>query len=367
MAQVADRAGGRSRDHREVERRRGRPGVMRRADLEHELGAAGASEPDHVAGLEEPLGGHRVAVDEGAEARVLVAQQVARRPPSRSRRDRATLRCRRAAGGWCRGGRWRTAPATRRPSAGRSRRPRRGEGSLPWHHRRRATQAPAEQRDGDRRSRRSGPRSGRRSCRRGPGRARPARAGRARGARPHCAIGMAAGPACAGAPRSPDRSGSRRSPCRQSRYRSSDTACRESGAATTSPPRAFRLAKYTRRDDSLAGRHSHPHLAGRHGQPDRAERDGLPARADPRPARPGAVRPGMGPGAGGLRLGPGRHLDVPARRLGPRRREPALPVDLRRQRRGSPRPRPLPGLLPAVRRLRRPRADLRQPRSRRCR
>ena len=246
------------------------------------------------------------------------------------------------------------------------RRPRRGEGSLPWHHRRRATRRQPSSATATR-SRRSGPRLGRRSCRRGPGRARPARAGRARGAPPHGAIWMAAGPACAGPPRSPDRSGSRQSPCRQSRYRSSDRACRESGAATTSPPRAFRLAKYTRRDDSLAGRHSHPHLADRHGQPDRAERDRLPARADPRPARPGAVRPGMGPGAGGLRLGPGRHLDVPARRLGPRRREPALPVDLRRQRRGSPRTRPLPGLLPAVRRLRRPCPDLRQPRSRRCR
>ena len=78
VAQVADRAGRRSRDHRDVERRRRRPGGY--AEPTWNTSSAPPVRPSRidVAGLEQPLGGHRVAVDEGAEARVLVAQQVAR-------------------------------------------------------------------------------------------------------------------------------------------------------------------------------------------------------------------------------------------------------------------------------------------------
>ena len=167
----------------------------------------------------------------------------------------------------------------------------------------------------------------------------------------------AAAPACGPRRRSPGRTGNRRSPCRQSRYRNSNRPCREWAATMSSP--GLRLAKYTRGHDSPAGRHSRP---GRCRWSPRGssrstsvvflyEQTLGPARSTCSSAEYGLVPVDFA-------LGRRRHLDVPAWRLGPRRRQHALPLDLRRQRRGPARARPLPGLLPALRHRRRARPDL---------
>ena len=99
-------------------------------EQEHHLGAAAAAEPDAVAVHERPLG-DLLAVDVGAVARALVAEEelvVLRR---RSRRGRARPRCRPAGDRWFRAGRSRNGPSRSARCGGPARRSLRG-GHRTW-------------------------------------------------------------------------------------------------------------------------------------------------------------------------------------------------------------------------------------------
>ena len=112
LAQVADRGRGRLV--------LGRPRVS--ASRNTSSAPPAAPEPDAVAVRRAAARGDRLAVDVGAVAGLLVADQERRCSRSRSRRGRATPRCRPAADRWSRGGRCRTLPWRSGRSAGRARR-----------------------------------------------------------------------------------------------------------------------------------------------------------------------------------------------------------------------------------------------------
>ena len=98
LPQIVDRAGVRS------------IGVRRAlAGQEHHVGAAGAAEL-HAIAVRQLVLGDRLAVDVGAVARALVAQDPVAVRPARSRRARATRRCRPAAGRSRCGGRCTAGP-----------------------------------------------------------------------------------------------------------------------------------------------------------------------------------------------------------------------------------------------------------------
>ena len=95
-------------------------------------------------------------------------------------------------------------------------------------------------------------------------------------------------------------------------------------------------------DDSDPRRHPFAHDAVGHDSADRGQRRCFPLRSHVCRRRGGrAVVRGLRAGAGRLQLGRGDDVDVPARRLAPRRQQHALALDLRRQRRRPDGPRPL--------------------------